>query len=202
MKSLHILTFAFFFFCFLALYSASTLYHGLKVSEKKLFILNKIDHVMIFVLIAATYTPICLVVLKGAWGWSIFASVWGIALFGSIDSGQLGQGGHHVGEAPEVIADATGGDLAGPANDHRQLDTTLVATAFKSRPAASTVKNITGLACAPLVYCQVSTLAFGVAILSVAGFGAVVHFVAVVCGEHDDGFLIQSQYFKFFHDQL
>ncbi len=83
-KPIHIVTFAIFGSGLLLLYSASTLYHGLRVSEKWISRFNKIDHVMIFILIAATYTPICLVVLKGAWGWGIFGSVWGIAVIGSI----------------------------------------------------------------------------------------------------------------------
>lgn len=66
------------------LYSASTLYHWLPLSDEKLLIFRRIDHIMIFVFIAASYTPICLITLKGAWGWSIFGSVWGFTIAGLI----------------------------------------------------------------------------------------------------------------------
>ena len=45
---------------------------------------RKFDHIMIYILIASTYTPICLGPLRGPWGWSIFGVVWGIALIGTI----------------------------------------------------------------------------------------------------------------------
>jgi len=64
------------------LYTFSTLYHWLPVSGKTLETFRKLDHIMIFIFIAATYTPVCLVVLKGAWGWTILGSVWSIALAG------------------------------------------------------------------------------------------------------------------------
>lgn len=63
------------------LYSASTLYHAIpNPSAKRIFQL--IDHSMIFVLIAGTYTPFALVSLRGPWGWSLFAVVWTIAIAG------------------------------------------------------------------------------------------------------------------------
>src|SRR5438094_589265 len=43
---------------------------------------ERLDHVAIFVLIAGTYTPVCLVTLRGGWGWSVFGVVWGLALLG------------------------------------------------------------------------------------------------------------------------
>lgn len=64
------------------LYTASTLYHWLPFSEKGIRRLRKFDHMMIFILIAVTYTPICLIPLRGAWGWSLFGSVWGLATLG------------------------------------------------------------------------------------------------------------------------
>jgi len=64
------------------LYTASTLYHLLPVSEVWVRFLRRLDHIMIFVLIAGTYTPFCLVALRGPWGWSLLAAVWGIALGG------------------------------------------------------------------------------------------------------------------------
>lgn len=50
------------------LYSASTIYHGYNGSEKVILRLKKLDHAMIFVLIAGTYTPICLIALRGPLG--------------------------------------------------------------------------------------------------------------------------------------
>jgi hemolysin III len=64
------------------LYTFSTLYHWIPLDDKKLEIMRKIDHIMIFVFISATYTPICLIILGGTWGWSIFATVWGLTFIG------------------------------------------------------------------------------------------------------------------------
>ena len=66
------------------LYAASTSYHTFICSKKITTILKKIDHMMIFILIAGSYTPICLLVLKGAVGKGLCALVWGIALVGII----------------------------------------------------------------------------------------------------------------------
>ena len=63
------------------LYGASTAYHSVtRVSEKVLRTFRKIDHMMIFVLIAGSYTPVCLIVLGGKMGYSLLAIVWGTAL--------------------------------------------------------------------------------------------------------------------------
>ncbi|MBZ5588508.1 MAG: hemolysin III family protein [Acidobacteriia bacterium] len=64
------------------LYIASSLYHLLPVSERAQRVLRQLDHVAIFLLIAGTYTPICLVPLRGPWGWSLFGAVWALALGG------------------------------------------------------------------------------------------------------------------------
>lgn len=64
------------------LYTISTLYHWLPLSEKNLILVRKIDHIMIFVFIAASYTPVCLITLRGSWGWTIFCIVWGLTLAG------------------------------------------------------------------------------------------------------------------------
>jgi len=64
------------------LYTASTLYHALNLPKNKIEILQKIDHMMIYVLIAGTYTPVCLTALRGVWGWSLFACIWSIAVIG------------------------------------------------------------------------------------------------------------------------
>lgn len=62
------------------LYIASTTYHFHAGPYKKIF--QKLDHLSIYLLIAGTYTPYMLVILKGAWGWSILGIVWGLALIG------------------------------------------------------------------------------------------------------------------------
>ncbi len=65
------------------LYTASTVYHA--VQEPKLRRkLNILDHASIYILIAGTYTPFTLVGLEGTWRWTIFGTVWGIALLGVI----------------------------------------------------------------------------------------------------------------------
>src|SRR3954447_2818202 len=65
------------------LYLASTLYHAIRHKPTKL-IFKTCDHAAIFLLIAGTYTPYCLLVLDGAWGWTLFAAVWSIAAFGVV----------------------------------------------------------------------------------------------------------------------
>ena len=66
------------------LYGASTIYHSVNVSDKVLKIYRKIDHMMIFVLIAGSYTPVCLIVLSGKTGYSLLALVWGVAIAGML----------------------------------------------------------------------------------------------------------------------
>ena len=66
------------------LYGASTLYHSVDLSGGPLRIFRKIDHMMIFVLIAGTYTPVCLLVLGGRMGLALLTAVWSIAIFGML----------------------------------------------------------------------------------------------------------------------
>ena len=66
------------------LYLFSSLYHLLNLGETGTKVFKKFDHIMIYILIAATYTPVCLGPLRGPWGWSVFGVVWGLALFGTI----------------------------------------------------------------------------------------------------------------------
>ena len=66
------------------LYGASTLYHSLDISKKVNLFFRRIDHSMIFVLIAGSYTPVCLIVLHGHIGLVLLALVWGIATLGII----------------------------------------------------------------------------------------------------------------------
>lgn len=66
------------------LYGASTTYHTFNISEKINKILRKIDHMMIFVLIAGSYTPICVIALKDSIGYPLLALVWGVAVAGML----------------------------------------------------------------------------------------------------------------------
>jgi hemolysin III len=63
------------------LYLTSTLYHALPHGKAKR-VFNVLDHIAIFILIAGTYTPFTLGALRGAWGWTLFGLVWGIAVAG------------------------------------------------------------------------------------------------------------------------
>lgn len=64
------------------LYAASTTYHTFNISQKVNTILKKIDHMMIFVLIAGSYTPVCILILKGKTGILLLTLVWSIAIVG------------------------------------------------------------------------------------------------------------------------
>ena len=79
---IHIISLMVFIISMVCLYGASTLYHSLKLSERGTKIFRKIDHMMIFVLIAGTYTPICLIVLDKSVGIPLLVLVWSIAVVG------------------------------------------------------------------------------------------------------------------------
>ena len=64
------------------LYSVSTVYHSVRGRPK--VIMQKFDHLSIYLLIAGSYTPFCLVTLHGPWGWSLFGIVWGMAVIGML----------------------------------------------------------------------------------------------------------------------
>ena len=64
------------------LYSVSTVYHSVRGRSK--VIMQKFDHLSIYLLIAGSYTPFCLVTLHGPWGWSLFVIVWGMAVIGML----------------------------------------------------------------------------------------------------------------------
>lgn len=66
------------------LYGASATYHSVNVTGRVLRVFRKIDHMMIFVLIAGSYTPVCLIVLGGRTGYTLLAVVWGIAIAGML----------------------------------------------------------------------------------------------------------------------
>ena len=64
------------------LYGASATYHSVNLAGTRLKLFRKIDHMMIFVLIAGTYTPVCLIILGGQIGYTLLAVVWSIAAIG------------------------------------------------------------------------------------------------------------------------
>ena len=80
----HVVSFTIFGTALLLLYLFSTLYHWLNISEKGISVFRKFDHIMIYIFIAASYTPVCLTALRGTWGWSIFGVIWGFAVLGTL----------------------------------------------------------------------------------------------------------------------
>lgn len=66
----------------IALYGASAVYHSITVKGRILTVFRRLDHMMIFVLIAGSYTPVCVLVLGGRLGLTLLTAVWGIAIAG------------------------------------------------------------------------------------------------------------------------
>lgn len=81
-EKIYVISIAVYALSLILLYAASTTYHTFNKSEKLNTILKKIDHMMISILIAGSYTPICLLVLKGKTGIILLSIVWGIAIVG------------------------------------------------------------------------------------------------------------------------
>ncbi len=79
----HIVSFSVFGLGMILLYTSSTLYHGTYNPRLK-HKLNKLDHSSIYILIAATYTPLTFISLKGPFGWTIFGIIWAMAIAGVI----------------------------------------------------------------------------------------------------------------------
>lgn len=79
----HIVSAAVYGASLILLYLASTLYH-LITNDRLKKVFRQLDHAMIYVLIAGTYTPLTLITLRGGWGWSLFGLVWGLALIGLV----------------------------------------------------------------------------------------------------------------------
>ena len=73
----HVVSFCIYGISLITLWTISTLYHSLNVSNRANRTLEHLDHAMIYFFIAGTYTPICLIVLRGVWGWSLLASIGG-----------------------------------------------------------------------------------------------------------------------------
>ena len=82
--TMHLKALSVFIVSMILLYAASTVYHTFDISEHVNKLLRKIDHMMIFILIAGTYTPVCLIVLGNKSGYRMLSLVWGIAIAGII----------------------------------------------------------------------------------------------------------------------
>lgn len=81
---IHYVAFSIFGATLILLYGASGTYHTFHVSDKVHRVLKKIDHCMVYMLVAGSYTPICLITLQGWVGWTMFGVIWGLALGGVI----------------------------------------------------------------------------------------------------------------------
>lgn len=81
-RAWHTVAFSIYGVSLILLYTASCLYHSLHTSERGIEVLKRCDHIGIYLLIAGTYTPMCLVLLRGAWGWSMLGVEYGLAAMG------------------------------------------------------------------------------------------------------------------------
>jgi hemolysin III len=81
-----IVAFSIFGASLVAMYCASAFYHSLKLSERGVAHLRRIDHMMIYILIAGTYTPVCLVILGGRLGVGLLIAVWSLAIMGVLQT--------------------------------------------------------------------------------------------------------------------
>lgn len=79
-----IVAFSIFGASLIAMYSVSTLYHGLSLSERGIAYARRLDHVMIYILIAGTYTPVCLLFLPQKPGMVLLVAVWTLAAIGTV----------------------------------------------------------------------------------------------------------------------
>ena len=79
----HIVSVSIFGVCLVLLYTASTLYHSFRPGRAK-HVFKIMDHAAIYLLIAGTYTPFTLTLLRGSWGWSLFGIIWGLCAAGIV----------------------------------------------------------------------------------------------------------------------
>lgn len=80
----HVVGFAVFGATMVATYLASALYHLLDISPEGIRRLRRCDHAAIYLFIAGSYTPFCLLPLQGVWGWSLLVVIWGMAIAGVV----------------------------------------------------------------------------------------------------------------------
>jgi hemolysin III len=83
-KVWHIVSFAIYGASLVMVFLASTFHHGIEADKKVEWIFRQFDYFAIFLLIAGTYTPFCLVLLRGPLGWSVFGITWGLAALGIV----------------------------------------------------------------------------------------------------------------------
>lgn len=81
-KIWHIVAFSIYGFSLIMVFLFSSLHHGINGSEKLNDFFRLFDYLSIFVLIAGTYTPLCLIFSRDTWGWSVFGVVWFLAIMG------------------------------------------------------------------------------------------------------------------------
>ncbi len=86
-NSIHILSLSIFILSMILLYTASTVYHTFGKTKKAHLRLKKLDHMAIYVLIAGTYTPICVIALQGRMGIGLLILIWTLAILGIIVTG-------------------------------------------------------------------------------------------------------------------
>lgn len=80
----HVIGVSIFGVSMITLYTMSTIYHFFSKSHRAKSVLQKLDHGMIYFLIAGTYTPLCLTLPARVWGWSIFGIIWSLAIAGFV----------------------------------------------------------------------------------------------------------------------
>jgi len=85
----HVVGFSIYGTCLVGLFVASTLHHGLSARPRVAGILRTLDYLAIFLLIAGTFTPVCLTIARGTLGWSLLGVVWSIALVGMVLRGRF-----------------------------------------------------------------------------------------------------------------
>lgn len=79
----HVVSYSIFGAGLINLYTASTIFHA-AINPRKKVLLNRFDHSSIYILIAATYTPLALISLRGALGWVLFGVLWAVAIAGVV----------------------------------------------------------------------------------------------------------------------
>ncbi|MDX2479471.1 MAG: hemolysin III family protein [Desulfuromusa sp.] len=83
-NGVHLLSFIIYGMSLVISYAVFTLYHIFKYDARLGKLFKILDHATIYLLIAGTYTPFALVFLRGNWGWTLFATVWGVAVLGIV----------------------------------------------------------------------------------------------------------------------